>query len=115
MVLIRRTHPNLEKLDKRRFGEQPRVQEVLTPHFAQSGICGGDASRFINPENKRQFNGLFSRTIWLSRHQTGQTNLDFNELRNDGGGPTNSVQALKATKFSPQNHVNPIPYERATL
>jgi len=30
------------------------------------------------------FNGLFSRTTWLSRYQKGQTNLDLNEARGDG-------------------------------
>ena len=27
------------------------------------------------------FNGLFSRTTWVSRYQKGKTNLDFNEAR----------------------------------
>ena len=27
---------------------------------------------------------LFSRTSWVSRHQNGKTNLDFNEARDDG-------------------------------
>jgi len=30
------------------------------------------------------FNGLFSRTTWLSRHQKGKTSLDLNKARNDG-------------------------------
>jgi len=30
------------------------------------------------------FNGLFSRTAWVSRHQKGYTNLDFNKARDDG-------------------------------
>jgi len=29
------------------------------------------------------FNGLFSRTTWVSRHQKGRTILDFNEARDD--------------------------------
>jgi len=29
-------------------------------------------------------NGLFSRTTWVSRYQTGKTSLDLNEARNDG-------------------------------
>ena len=28
------------------------------------------------------FNGLFSRTTWVSRYQIGKTNLDFTEARN---------------------------------
>jgi len=30
------------------------------------------------------FNGLFSRTTWLSQHQNGRTILDFTEARDDG-------------------------------
>ena len=30
------------------------------------------------------FNGLFSRTTWVSRYQKGKTSLDLNEARNDG-------------------------------
>jgi len=30
------------------------------------------------------FNGLFSRTTWVSRHQKGRTILDFTEARDDG-------------------------------
>jgi len=30
------------------------------------------------------FNGLFSRTKWVSRHQKCKTSLDFNEARGDG-------------------------------
>jgi len=30
------------------------------------------------------FNGPFSRTTWVCRHQKGRTILDFNEARDDG-------------------------------
>jgi len=30
------------------------------------------------------FNGLFSRTAWVSQHQIGKTSLDLNEARDDG-------------------------------
>ena len=29
------------------------------------------------------FNGLFSRTTWVSQYQKGKTNLDLNEARDD--------------------------------
>jgi len=32
----------------------------------------------------RMFNGLFSRTTWVSRHQKGRTILDFIKARDDG-------------------------------
>jgi len=30
------------------------------------------------------FNGLFSKTTWVSRYQNGKTSLDLNEARDDG-------------------------------
>jgi len=38
----------------------------------------------LHAEDTHPFNGLFSRTTWVSQHQKGQTNLDFNEARDDG-------------------------------
>ena len=32
----------------------------------------------------RPFNGLFSRTTWVSRYQKGKTSLDLNETGEDG-------------------------------
>jgi len=31
-----------------------------------------------------RFNGLFSRTTWVSQYQKGKTSLDLNEARDDG-------------------------------
>jgi len=33
---------------------------------------------------QRAFNGLFSRTTWVSWYQKGKTSLDLNEARDDG-------------------------------
>jgi len=33
---------------------------------------------------QHRFNGLFSRTAWVSRYQKGKTSLDLNEARDDG-------------------------------
>jgi len=30
------------------------------------------------------FNGLFSRTTWVSQYEMGKTSLDLNEARDDG-------------------------------
>jgi len=38
----------------------------------------------INTTSLHQFNGLFSRTPWVSRYQKGKTSLDLNEARDDG-------------------------------
>jgi len=34
--------------------------------------------------DRHSFNGLFSRTTWVSWHQKGSTVLDFYEARDDG-------------------------------
>ena len=34
---------------------------------------------------QHQFNGLFSRTTWVSRYRKGKTSVDLNEARADGG------------------------------
>jgi len=38
----------------------------------------------IDRQNTRSINGFFSRTAWVSRHHRGETNLDFDEARDDG-------------------------------
>jgi len=44
-----------------------------------------NATKFVTKNTDRHpFNGLFSRTTWVSWHQKVQTNLDFNEARDDG-------------------------------
>jgi len=47
------------------------------------------------------FNGLFSRTAWVSRHQKGEISLDFNEARDDGMAVASVVPYA--------NHVHLIP------
>jgi len=41
-------------------------------------------SSFITTTTLHPCNGLFSRTVWVSRHQKGRTILYFNEVRDDG-------------------------------
>ena len=43
------------------------------------------------------FNGLFSRTTWVSRYQKGKTSLDLNKLRDDGDGSGISWTVCKQT------------------
>jgi len=51
----------------------------------QTPIRGVTIMRYINLHFTYlltyPFNGLFSRTTWVSRHQKGYTILDFNEAR----------------------------------
>jgi len=44
----------------------------------------GNWLAWIYLENKHPFNGLFSRTTWVSRNQKDKTNLDFNEATDNG-------------------------------
>jgi len=46
-------------------------------------------------------NGLFTRTLWVSRHQKGQTKLDFNKERNDG------VAVESAAPYASHFHLAP--------
>ena len=56
------------------------------------------------------FNGLFSRTAWVSWYQKGKTSLDLNEARDDGvlGMAVASAGHLQTICTSPQtdNHTN---------
>ena len=53
------------------------------------------------------FNGLFSRTTWVSRYQKGITSLDLNEARDDGDGSgINWTICKRSAPCSRQNHIN---------
>jgi len=46
----------------------------------------GDGAIFIlaNQQLLHPFNGLFSRTTWVSVYQKGKTSVDLNKARHDG-------------------------------
>jgi len=56
------------------------------------------------------FNGLFSRTTWISRYQKGKTSLDFNEARGDGvlgcSGISWTICKVICTSLLTDNHTN---------
>jgi len=64
----------------------------------------------VLPKNKHPFNILFSRTTWVSWHQKGYTNLDFNEARDDKSGCGISWTICKS--FAPHSRqiTTPAPY-----
>jgi len=47
--------------------------------YCWSAVNARTATTTLHP-----FNGLFSRTTWVSRYQKGKTSLDLNEARDDG-------------------------------
>jgi len=51
--------------------------------FAVIFQLGPNAPQEKTNKNKQLFNGLFSKTTWVSRHQKGKVSLDFNEARDD--------------------------------
>jgi len=74
---------------------------MTTIHFAS---CTTHAkcnyyNAFPMPASKLHSSRLFSRTTWVSWHQEGQTNLDFIEARDDGGGSGISWTVCKS--FAP--------------
>jgi len=61
---------------------------VTLLYFHSAGFDGWDSLHVTQPTDRQTdrhpFNGLFSRTTWISRHQKCQTNLDFDEARDAG-------------------------------
>jgi len=59
------------------------------------------------------FNGLFSRTSWVSWYQKGKTSLDFNEARDDGvlGWQRHQLDHMQTicTLLQTDNHANTSP------
>ena len=56
------------------------------------------------------FNGLFSRTNWVSRYQKDKTSLDLNETRDDGvwgcSGISWTIMQTICTLLQTDNHTN---------
>ena len=60
----------------------PVFQFVARPPVAH-GVYESSQPRELLPQ-LLSFNGLFSRTTWVSRYQKGKTSLHLNEARDDG-------------------------------
>jgi len=72
------------------------TQDIITQQ-RQCWITSDEQSSFqADPSN-----GLFSRTTGVSQHQKGQTNLDFNEARDDG------VAVASAGPYENHLHLSP--------
>jgi len=56
------------------------------------------------------FNGIFSRTTWVSRYQKGKTSLDLNKARDDGvlGRQWHQLDHMQTicTSWQTDNHTN---------
>jgi len=56
------------------------------------------------------FDGLFSRTTWVSRYQKGKTSLDLNEARDDGvlgySGFSWTIMLTVCTSLQTDNHTS---------
>ena len=56
----------------------------LMPHTAMQHNNNKNTRTLLLLLLLHPFNGLFSRTTWVSRYQKGKTSLDLNEARDDG-------------------------------
>jgi len=58
-------------------------------------------------DRRHPFNGLFSKTTWVSWHQKGKTNLDWNEAR-DGGWQWHQLDDMQiiCTSLQTYNHAS---------
>jgi len=63
----------------------------------------------MKQQQQQPFNGLFSRTTWVSRYQKGKTNLDFTGARESGWQwhPLGHMQVC--TSFQTDNHASAPP------
>ena len=49
--------------------------------YPTPGDAAGSLQQSTQQQQQQPFNGLFSRTTWVSRYQKGKTNLDFTGAR----------------------------------
>jgi len=49
------------------------------------------------------FNGLISRTIWVSQYQKGKTSLDLNEARDDGISGCSGISWTICKQYAPRS------------
>ena len=72
--------------------------------------CSRAARQHQRPtHNTQPFNGLFSRTTWVSRYQKGKTNLDFTRAR-DSEWQWHQLGHMQAcTSLQTDNHANTPP------
>jgi len=72
-----------------------------------------DQVTFCNVQNyTHPFNGLFSRTTWVSRYQKGKTTLDLNETRDDGAVGCSGIRWTICKQSVPHSRqiTTPIPH-----
>ena len=61
------------------------------------------------------FNGLFSRTTWVSQHQKGKTSLDLNEARDDGVLGRSGISWTICKQSAPRSRQITTPTQRPTV
>ena len=64
---------------------------------------------YNNHLKKKTFNGLFSRTTWVSRYQKGKTNLDFTGARDSEWQWHQLGQMQVCTSLQTDNHASTPP------
>ena len=69
-------------------------------HITRLHAAGVGAAATITTVNP--FNGLFSRTTWVSHYQKGRTILDLTEARNDGVAVASAGLYANHLHFAPQ-------------
>ena len=62
------------------------MQYRLSSYTTCRIVEGIDQCETCDTATLHPFNGLFSRTTWVSRYQKGKNALDLNEARDDGDG-----------------------------
>jgi len=60
------------------------IRQQVDQRWVHSGEKLVGAKQVCHMTDRHPFNGLFSRTTWVSQLQKGQSNLHFNEAIYDG-------------------------------
>ena len=80
--------------------------------------CQQAQNRWVLPQLlPHLFNGLFSRTTWLSQYQKGKTSLDLNEARDGGALGCSGISLTICKQCAPHSGqiTTPIPHRLDAL
>ena len=79
--------------------------------IANDFVYNNDNERSVNlAQHTHPFNGPFSGTTWVSRHQKGKTNLDFTEARDSEWQSHQLGHMQVCTSLQTDNHASTPPF-----
>ena len=89
-------HKQLQQSNQEKMYNTAYVASVIRHTNVKGNAMTNTTTTTIHP-----FNGLFSRTTWISRYEKGKTNLDLNEARDDGVLGCSGISQTICKQFAP--------------